>query len=396
MALTIGEEIFKAFSRFFLNPLVYWIILLIFISSRDRIKKEHFYFKTKIASLFDETKQTFKVTWIASCLLMILTLGIGVVFTYEMIIFLMIFTFLLSIMYRYATLSASYALGLTYLLLFFLPKHSKMIEQITPLTMTSLPLLIGVLLCFEAWMFLQMKQNDFYQTIVRSRRGLWYGLHHLRRLAIVPVITLVPKGPFTSFGDFWPFFTIADESYTIFIFPVLVGFHHVVAGELPFNAAKKIGWQILSLAFFVIIFSLLSIQFLGLSFIAVILAIVGRIFIQWQYFQKDTKRPPLFIEGDDDVRILGIVQGSPAEKLGFKIGEIIKTFNDERIRSTKRLEQLIELNRGLGTYRVIGEDHQVRLIDNDSYQGSFKDFGILLTAKPKHLKTKYPSPTNRE
>lgn len=388
MELTIIQEILKAFGRFFMNPIVYWIVLLMIMSSHDRIKKERFYFSLKIAPLIDETKQTLKIALLATLTLALLTLGVGVAFTYEIIIIFTSITFLLSIMYRLSTLSASYALGLTYLMLFFLPDTSKIIQQITPLTMTSLSLMIGILLCFEAMMFLQLKENNFYPTLIRSRRGLWYGLQHLKRLAIIPVITLVPKGPLTPLSDFWPFFTIADQSYTIFIFPVLVGFHHVVTGELPQRAAQRLGRFVLSLAFFVIIFSLLSIQLPGLSLFAVLIAIVCRILIQWQYYRKDIKRSPLFIEGDHQVKVLGVVQDSPAQKLGFITGETIQKVNDKTITSVAQLKQILNEQYGQVTFEVIGLDNKIRRIKNDTYRGNDLELGLILMTKPASSQSK--------
>lgn len=388
MELTIIQEILKAFGRFFMNPIVYWIVLLMTMSSHDRIKKERFYFSLKIAPLIDETKQTLKIALLATLTLALLTLGVGVAFTYEIIIIFTSITFLLSIMYRLSTLSASYALGLTYLMLFFLPDTSKIIQQITPLTMTSLSLMIGILLCFEAMMFLQLKENNFYPTLIRSRRGLWYGLQHLKRLAVIPVVALVPKGPLTPLGDFWPFFTIADQSYTIFIFPVLVGFHHVVTGELPQRAAQRLGRFVLSLAFFVIIFSLLSIQLPGLSLFAVLIAIVGRILIQWQYYRKDIKRSPLFIEGDHQVKVLGVVQDSPAQKLGFITGETIQKVNDKTITSVAQLKQILNEQYGQVTFEVIGLDNKIRRIKNDTYRGNDLELGLILMTKPASSQSK--------
>lgn len=385
MELAILLEIVKAFGRFFLNPIVYWILLLMVMSSYDRIKKERYYFLFETAPLIDETKKTISLSIIATIVLALLSLGIGIVLTYEIIIILMGILLILSITYRFSTLSASYTLGLTYVVLYFLPDSSKILQKITPLTMTSLALFIGILLFFEAILFLRMKGNDFYPTLVHSRRGLWYGLQHIKRLAIIPVFTLVPLGPFTSFGDFWPYFTVAEESYSLFIFPVLIGFHHIITGELPQRAARKLGQLILSLSFFVIVFSLLSLQLPGLSHLAVALAILGRFLIHWRYYRKDVKRPPIFIENEDDIKILGVIHHSPAQKLGFVTGETIQKINGQQISSVDHLERLISNNDGFVTFEIVGIDQKIRTIKNDIYKGDRQDLGILLTTKPYSL-----------
>src|SRR5690625_1967676 len=385
MELTIVFEILKGIGRFFLNPIVYWTVVLLIMTSHDRIKKERYMFLFETAPLATESRKTISLAIIGSILLAAITLGAGIALTYEIIIILMAITLILSITYRLSSLSASYTLGLTYIVLQFLPESSKMIEHITPLTLAAIPLLIGVLLLYEGIMFLRLKGNDFFPTIVRSRRGRWYGLQHLKRLAVIPVITLVPKGALTPFGDFWPYFTIAEQTYSLFVFPVLIGFHHVVTGELPQHAARKLGQLIMSLASLVIIFSLLSIQLPGLSFVAVIIAISGRFLIHWQYYKKDVQRPPIFIENDRTVKILGLIHDSPAEKLGFFIGETIQKVNGKRITSVAQFDQLLKINEGLVTFEVVGIDNKVRQIDNNRYVGDRLDLGILLTARPYSL-----------
>jgi len=387
MELTIVFEILKGIGRFFLNPIVYWTVVLLIMTSHDRIKKERYMFLFETAPLATESRKTISLAIIGSILLAAITLGAGIALTYEIIIILMAITLILSITYRLSTLSASYTLGLTYVVLQFLPESSKMIEHITPLTMSAIPLLIGILLLYEGILFLRLKGNDFFPTLVRSRRGKWYGLQHLKRLAIIPMITLVPKGALTPFGDLWPYFTIAEQSYSLIVFPVLIGFHHVVTGELPQIAARRFGQLITSLAILVIVFALISINLPGLSLIAASIAILGRFLIHWQYYRKDVKRPPIFLEGDGSLKILGVIDDAPANKLGFVTGETIQQVNGRPVQSADELDYLLKENNGLVTFEVVGVDKKLRQIKNDSYQGDRYDLGLLLTTKPYSLKT---------
>lgn len=387
MDTAILLDILKAFGRFFLNPIVYWIILLMVMPTYDRVKKEQYYFLHETAEIFAETKRTIKVSVIATIFLAAFTLGAGVAFTYEIIIVLMALTLLLSIMYRYSLLSPSYIFGLTFMFLFFMPNSSTMIKKITPLTMSALAVIIGILLIFEGILFFTMRRNDFFPTLVRSRRGLWLGMQHLKRLAIIPAIVLVPTGSIQSIGEFWPYFVINNETYSLFIFPAVIGFHQIVTGELPAVAAKKLGRLIILLGLFVFVFSLLSISMPGMALIAVVIAIVGRALIQILHYVIDAKRPPVFIEGSNSLKILGVINKSPAEQLGFITGETIVSFNGEPINRIDEFNRVIKKSEGIGTFELIDENNKVRKIDNKSYKGDRHDLGILFAARPFSLKS---------
>src|SRR5699024_8172918 len=114
-------EIAKAIGKFFLNPLFYWGILLVVIAGYRRIKKERLFFGSRVFDIFSEWKNTWILSLLSGLLISAILLGVGIVFSYETIITLIIIAIILSITMRYTMLSVSYTIGLTYLLLLFLP-----------------------------------------------------------------------------------------------------------------------------------------------------------------------------------------------------------------------------------------------------------------------------------
>ena len=103
----------KALGKLFLQPLLYWSIILIVISGYQRIKRERINFGYKIFDVFYEWKHTWRFSLVFGLIISMITLGIGVVFTYETIVLLSIVVILLSMTGKFHLLSPSYTIGLT-------------------------------------------------------------------------------------------------------------------------------------------------------------------------------------------------------------------------------------------------------------------------------------------
>src|SRR5690625_3265058 len=137
-----------------------------------------------------EVKDTWPIALLAGLIISLFTAGIGVTFTYEIIIILSAFIVILSITYHYTFLSASYTLGFTFIVLKFLAYKQPDNPLYSPEFFTSFALLIGWVLLFEAMLYLRTKERDTFPDVVRSQRGKWLGLHHLRKVTVIT--TLVP------------------------------------------------------------------------------------------------------------------------------------------------------------------------------------------------------------
>src|SRR5690625_1212373 len=97
----------------FLNPLLYWALLVLLISVARRIKSDRINFGMKMYDYFNEVKQTFLFTLIFSVFISSLAILFGFVFTFEMLMLLTIVTILLSITGSFHLLSPAYTLGIT-------------------------------------------------------------------------------------------------------------------------------------------------------------------------------------------------------------------------------------------------------------------------------------------
>src|SRR5690625_2114509 len=163
------NEFLKAIVKAFLNPIVYWIILLVVLSNYERIKRERFLFRVESHKFLTEMKGTWLLSIISGITISLLTIGVGITLPYELIIILTVLLIVLSITYRYTLLSASYTLGLTFLISMFLFGENNIHLTLPPSIFSALSLLIGILLIFEAISLIKFNNNDSFPDLVYSK-----------------------------------------------------------------------------------------------------------------------------------------------------------------------------------------------------------------------------------
>src|SRR5690625_7924594 len=76
----------KGFGKLFLNPLFYWSLILLLLTSYRRIKKERRYFGSKIFPFFSEIRET----WVVSVIFSIIISSISIVFVFFFIVLMII------------------------------------------------------------------------------------------------------------------------------------------------------------------------------------------------------------------------------------------------------------------------------------------------------------------
>ncbi|WP_053218594.1 PDZ domain-containing protein [Virgibacillus senegalensis] len=387
-------ELAKGVGRLFLNPLLYWSVILLLLASTRRIKQERTQFGLKVFDAFSEAKHTWSVSMIGGILLSAAFVGGGVVFSYPVVILLSIMMILLSITGRFTLLSAAYTFGFSYLILLIAPP---LIEQysdfswttdLQSLNFTGLAILLSAFLVIEAFLYLRISSRETYPELVKGSRGKWVGRHRLKKLAVIPFFTLVPAGMIEPFADWWPVLHIQGESFGLILLPLMTGLEQVVKGTKPVHAAKNIGRSVLVLAFLVLFFAIASyfVPFFSLGAFAV--ALIGREWITYRFREKEKQEQPFFHPSEKGLLILGIIPGTPADRLGMLVGERIERVNGQQIGNEKEFYSALQRNSAFCKLEVRDEQGELRFLQRAMYQGDPHELGILFAKEEYRLRQK--------
>lgn len=387
----ILSELLNGIGKFFLNPLLYWTILLVLLSGIRRIKHERENFGIKIHNVFSEWKHTWMFALLSGLILSFITLGIGMVFSFETIFVLSIIAIVLGLTLRFTMLSPSYTVGITFLLLMALPLLQNNVSNFpfdkfaaASTNYAGLVVLLGLLLIIEAIMIGRLKDRDWFSDLMLSKRGKWVGMHHLKKATIIPFFVLVPSGMITSFASFWPYISIGGETYGVLLVPFLLGFDHLVIGSSPKKACSYFAKSVGLLGVIVLGLGIGSIYITWLSIIGAVIAIVGQELIRYRHRVCDQQQMPYYHHAGDGLKVLAIIPGSPADRLGIKIGEIIHKVNDQKVFTAEAFYRALQASGAFFKLEIRDDKGEIRLLQSALYQGDHHELGILFARERHH------------
>src|SRR5699024_7865289 len=373
-------ELITAFGKMFLNPLIYWIIFISFLISKRRTKDEQIQFNRELFPIGAEYYQTGKIMIISSILISAITFFLNTTFVNEIIIFLSIIIFILSFAFGFKLLSAAYSLGFTFLLFKVLELYNNDLfasGQITTHTFSSIALLIGLFLFVEVALYKVITNENAFPEILKSKRGSWFGMHHIQKATFIPFLVFIPGKITIASLPIVPYFTLGSENISFMFIPFVLGFHHIVKGELPEVSVKKLRHYNFILAGLVVIGALISFYLPGVAIGAVLLAIVGKIYINGLIEKEDAEKEMKFVALNNQLCIFAIAPKSPADILGLKVGDTITKVNNIEVHSFADLKEELASLIVFPSFEVITSNHEVRQIENTSYKGNLTELGII-------------------
>lgn len=380
-------EIAKGIGRFFFHPLVYWFFIITFLASLTRIKKERNMFGTKIYDIFDEIRYTWKSALLFGFAISVLTVGIGAHFSLVMVSVLAVVTMLLSITKRFTWLSSAYTFGFAYLVLLLAPYYQELLPSDMNVTLSDLQwviftVMMGLFIIYESYLLSHIQEDETFPERIQGVRGKKIGQHRVKKAALIPIISLFPAGTLVSSIEWWPIISIGDQSFGFIVFPVMIGFEHVVKGMLPKKALHRFTQSLLILGLIVVGMGVAGYYLSIFTLISVIIALIGREALSIRFRLKDRQQRPFFTPEQDGLRILGIIPGTPAEEMELMIGEKIIKVNGHQVQSEQHFYEALQSNRTYCKLDILDERGEIRFAQRALYQGEHHELGVLFCDQP--------------
>lgn len=367
---------YKAVPLLFLkHPLVYWTIILSFIISYRRKHTEVFLFNKAVTNRFLEWNNTFILSLFASLSISFISLVFGLVITYEVILILCIVIIASTYVYHLKYASAAYTIGITYLLL---AKSIQNHYEKNIVILASITILIGLFLIIEAALLKSVKNKHSAPEILQTNRSGLFGQLNLNKISFIPFFIFVPGNAITSIIPLWPTFTLGDETYGLVLIPFFIGFNYLFYGSLPENGVKAAANRMFLLG---VVVTLLSIGSLFIPFISpfiVLIAIIGRLIIQFSVTKVEQRTIPLFLDKNEYVTVLWVVKGSPAAKIGLQIGDKIVKVNNQHVDDVNAFYSLLHLHHSIVQLDIIDSSGSQRVISAALFSKDQAELGLYV------------------
>ncbi|WP_400243300.1 PDZ domain-containing protein [Niallia sp. JL1B1071] len=378
-------ELLKGFGKLFLNPVFYLSFLFAAYLGVARVKKERRHFTVRAQNAYFELKQLLPIGIIIGLCISVLSIGLVLVVPMEFVVFTGIITIVLALIGKTRMLSPVYSVGLGIVVssvslflgwdyLLFSKSNLNSSEYIFPTAV----ILLGLLIISEG---IFVRQNGIEGTsprLKKSKRGQAIGIHLLERTWILPVFLFIPTGVLTIPFQWWPMFTVGDQTYSLLLVPFLIGAKIVVQGEHPIISIRNIGRNIIILGSIVIVAGSAAYFFPIASLGLVIVAMIGREWITRKQINKEKNKSFYFSRKNNGVVILGIVPDSPADKMGLEIGEMISKVNSIPVQDKNQLYKALQKNSAHCKLEVFDANGEIRFVQRALYEGDHHELGLLL------------------
>jgi hypothetical protein len=388
-------ELIKGIGKVFLNPVLYYSFFLAAILGVSRVKRERKNFHVRAYDAYFELRQLLTQGMAAGLILSIITIGAGIAVPLAVVILMAVFTLLWSLTLNIRMVSPAYTVGAAFFALIIIvqfnisiPVFSKTFQSLNEKVYPSVIVVLALLLLAEGFLILKNGRKATSPKLITSRRGQSVGAHEARRIWLLPLFLLIPGSALHLPGDWWPIFHIGSGHYSLILVPMIIGFHQQIQGMLPKEAVQLNGRRVILLGVLTVILSVLGYWYPIVSIIAAAVAVIGREAIALIQRIQDEGMPFYFSKKNNGLIIIGILPGSPADKMDLQVGELISKANGAAVRDDTAFYEALQKNRAHCKLEVLDTKGEVRFVQRALFEGDHHELGILFAQENRKFDEK--------
>ncbi|USG65272.1 PDZ domain-containing protein [Brevibacillus ruminantium] len=382
-------SILAGFGRFFLNPVFYLFLLLIYLHYRRQMLLERQLFAVRIQSPLQQTVRALGMGVAGGLLISCLSAALGIVIQMQDLWLLWGLAALLALI-RLRYLCFAYAAGL---LAIFQPVASllpglesapviggvwNMIAQAKPMPLLAL---VAIMHLIEALLVRWNRGRDASPLFVEGQRGRIVGAYLLHSFWVTPLVLFVPvdAGGFSgTLYSGWPFFASGAASYGLLLLPSVTGFSALTQTETAERKAGQISRQLTAYALLLLGLTALALLWSPLTFLAALFALLGHEGLFWLGEWQERQKAPYFIQSSRGVKVMAVLPGTPAEEIGIRPGEIIVKVNGQAVHKKEDLYPALQVNSAFCKMEVLTLEGEVKFVQCAVYAGNHHQLGIIV------------------
>jgi hypothetical protein len=377
--LPIGGELLQALVRLLLNPFYYIGLLFVVLLYRRQIILERKLYHVRLHSLAGETWRTILWGWGGGLAVSVVMAFLGFTLSFETVVLTWCISLLLMLV-RVRYLCLAYAAGIIGLLRTITDVYPNLGNQqslhpllhaLQAIDVPSLLALVAVLHFAEALLIRKQGHRLATPLFVESKRGKIVGAYQMLGFWPLPLFLLVPAG-----GDG---FTLPWSTWLGFIaFPAVIGFTSLTFSRLPKDKARQNSSLLMLYAVLLLAAAVISSYWNPFAAVASVLAILlHEAMIQYSSWVEN-KRNPEFVHGDQGLKILAVLPGSPAEESGIAAGEMIHKVNGILVLTKEEFHKAMQINSAFCKLEILNLEGQSKFISKALYSDEHHQLGIIL------------------
>lgn len=214
--------------------------------------------------------------------------------------------------------------------------------------------------------------------VISKRRGKRVAGFSFNELLVVPTLVLIPGDWLSSHWAFWPMLTLEHHRFTLLFLPLLIGLKWTFVGSVARQILSRFARQLGLLALVGVLLIEAEVWLgeiagwclLGLLVVYVIIVVVNRLL--------ERRKPFIFTELDDGVRVIGIKPRTPAVKLDVQIGDVILECNHLPVNDENEFYRALQKNPTYCHLKVRDVNDQLKVSETAIFAGAPHEIGLVL------------------
>lgn len=391
--MNILQNLLVAIGLFFIQPTFIAGVLLALFSKNRRVSYARSQLRASIYKDNYEIKHFFLWGIIPGVLISLVSVIAGLPLTLDWIILYQAITLLFfGLGYRFIhpiftfSITSLLLLGLT----FFDVNSGNRIgvpsEWFSPLEegltvgfeLSQVTLVLTLLLLLSTIITLQTGDlAKFTPRFLKTKRGKLVARYRMTPFWMVPVLLVIPGEGFAALFDWWPVFSIGNQTYSFFLLPVLLGFRYTVQAQMPSQAKDRLMKDFVWLAAIGIVIFAGTFWQVEVAPIGLALLFIGGFSVLYRHRRREQRWTFQFGPAEHGLRVVGVRPNSPAEKMDLDIGDAILNCNDVELHDANEFYEALSSNRAYTKLRIRRKDGEIVLTETAIYDDDPHDLGVI-------------------
>ena len=245
----------------------------------------------------------------------------------------------------------------------------------------SLIILVGLLHLIEGLLVMLTAHKRAVPVLSKKDDQVIMG-HIMHKNWVLPLgLIVLQVGALTTGGvempTWWPVIKYTGYGEAIFysMLPAIgmLSYSTIVYNETPKERSRFSGLSLMSFGIIAILIGTISVSLPIFQIIGVVLMFLIHEGLYYLEIRRESTKSPVYGKPKDGVRIMQIIEGGFASKVGMKKGDIIEKINDDVIRDIGHFIELIK------------QDREAVSIETKSVKGQEKRYIVENSAELEHM-----------
>lgn len=391
--MQIASNLLAAVLLFFIQPIFVIGLISAIISGRNRLHFERKSYRVAIYRSFYEVRNFLTLGLISGLAASALIVLIGIPLTLDWIIAYQVISLLLFVFgYRFIHPVFSFPLAVSVVAagviwndqfdFSFLPGNwyqpFTQSEWVIDRLVLNVLVILTILLFLWGMTFRKYAGSYLTPRFLKTKRGKRVARYRLKPFWVIPLLLIVPGDSFRQLFDWWPVFSLGNQTFSFILLPVLSGMRFTIQAQLPKEATSRMANDFLILSAIASVAVIVSNWIPYASAIGLGLVFLGGSAVLIRHRKREKQWSFLYGPSDKGLKIVAVRLNTPAAKMDLTVGDTIVLCNDLPVETENDFYQALSTNSVYCRLKIKGLDGENRLTETALYADSPHELGVVL------------------